>query len=191
MRVDSILVQTGSAATTNTQSASGQIVHFYDVEKRLSTAILSDLGHPEADLKARGIWQAVQTPQTTNYNAFVAFSRGLDAKDSQNYPQARSLFQQAYTLDPSFVLALQELNRIPIAVIPVPSVASSVRSSAPSVAAVAAALPAGGAAPSAPSLAPGVSAPLVPSLPVIGAVTAPPAPPPPPPLQPPKIPLPK
>jgi tetratricopeptide (TPR) repeat protein len=172
MRVDSILVQTGSAATTNTQNASGQVVHFYDVEKRLSAAILNDLGYSEADLKARGLWQAVQTPQTTNYNAFVAFSRGLDAKDRQDYPQARSLFQQAYTLDPSFVLALQELNRTPVAAVPVASVANSVGSQAPNVAAVMAALPAG------------VIAASVPSLPAIGVLTAPPPPPPPPPLVP-------
>jgi len=175
MRVDSILVQTGSATATNSQNASGQVVHFYDVEKRLSLAILNDLGYHETGLKARGVWQAVQTPQTTNYNAFVAFSRGLDAKDRQDYPQARSLFQQAYTLDPSFVLALQELNRTPMAVMSVASVASSVGSLAPNVAAVAAALPAGVVAPSAPSL------------PALGILTAPPPPPPPPAL--PKIPL--
>ena len=172
MRVDSILVQTGSATTTNSQNASGQVVHFYDVEKHLSAAILNDLGYNEADLKARGLWQAVQTPQTTNYNAFVAFSRGLDAKDRQDYGQARSLFRQAYTLDPSFVLALQELNRTPVAPMSVAAVANSVGSQAPSVAAVMAALPAG------------VLAASVPSLPAIGVLTAPPPPPPPPPLVP-------
>jgi len=173
MRIDSILVQTQLATTSKSQSASGQVVQFYEVEKRLSAAILSDLGYREADLRARRLWQAVQTPQTTNYNAFLAFSSGLDAEDRQDYGQARSLFQQAYTIDPSFILALQELNRTPVAAVPITAVADSVSSQAPSVAAVAAAVPAA------------VAAPAAPSVPAVSIVTSPPAPAPPPPPPPP------
>jgi tetratricopeptide (TPR) repeat protein len=169
MRIESTLLQSGTTAVSN-QSASGPIVHFYDVEKQLSAAILKDLGHSEADLKSRGLWQAVQTPQTTNYNAFVAFSRGLDAKDKQDYAQARKFFQQALADDPSFSLALQELNRTPMAPMSIGEVASSVSAQAPGAAVVIAALPAG------------ISVgPALPNLPTVGVISAPPPPPPPPP----------
>jgi tetratricopeptide (TPR) repeat protein len=169
MRIDSTLLQTGALSSASNQSASGPIVHFYDVEEQLSAAILRDLGYTESDLKARGLWQAVQTPQTTNYDAFVAFSRGLDAKDHQDYANARKFFKQALVDDPSFVLALQELDRTPLQGATVADVASSVGAQAPGAAAVSA------------SLSGGTSVGAVSNLPPIVITTIPPVPPPPPP----------
>jgi len=175
LQINSVLAQSGSAQATGSQNVSGSTEHFYDVEKQLSAAILKDLGYSEDRLKAEGVWQQVQTPQTTNYPAFVAFSRGLDAKDRQDYPQARALFQQALLYDPAFALALQELNRTPVQVMSVGEVASSVGAQAPGAAAVLASI----------SGAQSVSA-SVPNLPTIGAISAPP--PPPPPAAPPPLP---
>ena len=184
LRIDSVLMQTSSTAVVSNQYVNGQSIHFYDVEKQLSAAILRDLGYSETDLKKRGLWQAVQTPQTQNYNAFVAFSRGLDALDHQDYARARALFQEAYTDDPSFTLALQELNHTPVQAMSAGDVAASVGSQAPSISAVIASAP-GGAAP-APVSAPII--PAVPSLPVVTIVTVPPPPPPPPPITAPSLP---
>jgi tetratricopeptide (TPR) repeat protein len=169
MRIDSTLLETGALNSASNQSASGPIVHFYDIEEQLSAAILRDLGYTESDLKARGLWQAVQTPQTTNYDAFVAFSRGLDAKDHQDYANARKFFKQALVDDPSFVLALQELDRTPLQGASVADVASSVGAQAPGAAAVSA------------SLSGGATVGAVSNLPPIVITTIPPVPPPPPP----------
>jgi len=169
MRIDSTLLQTGALSSASNQTASGSIVHFYDVEERLSAKILEDLGYSESELKARGLWQAVQTPQTTNYDAFIAFSRGLDAKDKQDYAEARKFFKQALVDDPSFVLALQELDRTPLQEASLADVASSVGAQAPGAAAVTA------------SLLGGASVGAVSNLPPIAITTIPPVPPPPPP----------
>jgi tetratricopeptide (TPR) repeat protein len=190
LRIDSILMQTTSTKVVSNQKVNGPVVHFYDVEKQLSAAILKDLGYSETDLKTRGLWQAVQTPQTQNYNAFVSFSLGLDALDHQDYARARSLFQQAYADDPSFALALQEVNRTPVQAASVGEVASSVGSQAPSVAAVIASIP-GGIAPApvtAPVSAPvTVTVPTIPTLPIVTITTVPPPAPPPPPSLPPPL----
>jgi tetratricopeptide (TPR) repeat protein len=187
LRIDSVLMQTSSTAVVSNQNVNGQSIHFYDVEKQLSAAILKDLGYSETDLKNRGLWQAVQTPQTQNYNAFVAFSRGLDALDHQDYAQARALFQEAYTDDPSFTLALQELNHTPVQAASAGDVAASIGSQAPSVAAVVASIPSGPGPAPAPAPVAAVP-PAIPSLPVVTIVTVPPPPPPPPPVVQPSLP---
>jgi tetratricopeptide (TPR) repeat protein len=175
--IDSTLLVAGPIPVSKPESEGGPILNFYHVEQLLSADILNDLGYPEPVLKARGLWQAVQTPQTTNYNAFEAFSRGLEAKDNQDYPKARQLFQQALVDDPSFALALQELDRTPLQAVSVSEVASSVSSLAPSEAAITASL----------SGEPNFRR-FLPKPSTMGLITVP-GPPPPPPPPPPVLPL--
>jgi tetratricopeptide (TPR) repeat protein len=134
LRVDSVVAQTGSARVVGNEAASGQTIQFYDIEKQLSAAILKDLGYSEAQLKAEGVWQVVQTPQTTNLPAFKAFSRGLDAKDQQDYANARTLFRQALTYDPDFEAARRELRHTPLAPMAIAQISSSAQADAPSAA---------------------------------------------------------
>jgi len=175
LHVESTLAQAGSTQPLSPQTDSSE--RFYEIEKRLSAEILSNLGYSEAQLKSRGLWQAVETPQTTNFKAFVDFSNGLEAKDNQDYAKARGLFQQALAEDPTFTLALQMLNRTPMAAMSVAAVANSVGAQAPAAATVVAALP---------ILNIGAS---VPHIPAVVSAPPPAPPPPPPPLAPPAIPV--
>jgi hypothetical protein len=168
-------VRTRSTAVVNSENASGQVVHFYDIEKRLSAAILSDLGYKETDLKARNLWQTVQTPQTTNYRAFVAFSRGLDAKDRGDYAEARSQFQTALINDTNFELARRELYHTPLAPLTIGQIESQIASQAPAVAEAAGPPFAGVPIMSVPPVP--ILAPPVPAPPAVPA-PAPPLPPP-------------
>ncbi|MGH7932988.1 MAG: tetratricopeptide repeat protein [Candidatus Binataceae bacterium] len=176
MRIDSVLAQTSSARVVGSQAANGKVIHFYDVEKQLAAQILSDLGYDKARLQAAGVYTRVAQPQTTSYPAFVAFSRGLDAKDRQDYADARSLFQQALTYDPNFEAARRELLHTPLSALSVAEIETSVGAGAPSVPAVMVAL--GGSAelkiPPAPPVLPVVSPPVCPPCPVVRVPPAPP-----------------
>jgi tetratricopeptide (TPR) repeat protein len=134
MRINSVLAGTAPAQTIADQDAQGPLTHFYDVEKRLSAAIASDLGYGKSRLEADGVWQKFQTPQTTNFQAFEAFSRGLDAKDRQDYTAARSFFRQALADDPNFEAARRELLHTPLAPLTIAEVANAVSAAAPSAA---------------------------------------------------------
>jgi len=133
MRINSVLAQTSSGQVLGDQQAAGKLVQFYNVEKALAAEILTGLGYDQNRLRAEGVLVAVQTPQTTSFPAFEAFSRGLDAKDRQDYPGARAAFQQALSFDPRFAAAQRELLHTPLAPLSVGQVSSSVSAAAPTV----------------------------------------------------------
>jgi tetratricopeptide (TPR) repeat protein len=134
MRINSALASTAPAHVIADQDAQGPLTHFYDVEERLSAAIATNLGYGKSRLEADGVWQKFQTPQTTNFHAFEAFSRGLDAKDRQDYAAARSFFRQALADDPNFEAARRELLHTPLAPLTVAEVANAISAAAPSAA---------------------------------------------------------
>jgi tetratricopeptide (TPR) repeat protein len=141
MRVDSVLAATSSAKVVGNEDVSGQIKQFFDVEKELASAILKDLGYDQNRLQDEGTLDAVRRPQTTSYPAFESFSRGLDAKDRQDYAAARSLFQQALTHDPKFEAARRELLHTPLAPLSIDEISSSVAAVAPSAVEATAGMP--------------------------------------------------
>lgn len=134
MRINSALASTSSGLVIADQNAHGPLIHFYDIEKRMSDSIAKDLGYGKSRLEADGVWRKFQTPQTTNLQAFKAFSRGLDAKDRQDYAAARSFFQQALAADPNFEAARRELLHTPLAPLTVAEVANAISAAAPSAA---------------------------------------------------------
>ncbi len=138
LNIDSALMDTSAAHGGSTQAANGRTAQFYEIEKQLAAKLLKDLGHDESTLP-EGVVREIQKPQTVRYSAFESFSRGLDARDRQDYPAARGFFQQALTYDPNFKLAGLELLYTPTAPLAVRAIQSNVRSSAPSASAAAAA----------------------------------------------------
>jgi tetratricopeptide (TPR) repeat protein len=178
MRVDSVLAATSSAKVLANDEFSRQIKQFYEVEKDLASAILDHLGYGPARLQSEGLLDTVRHPQTTNYNAFETFSRGLDAKDRQDYTTARSLFQQSLNYDPNFEAARRELLHTPLAPLSVDQISSSVAAAAPLAAEATL-----GMSELIPVQSP--SHPIVELPPLPPVVTAPPPPPPPPPAPPP------
>ncbi|MGH8012919.1 MAG: tetratricopeptide repeat protein [Candidatus Binataceae bacterium] len=167
MTIDSVLAQTSTSNVIASQTAMGPVVQFYQVEKQLATEILNSLGYDKARLEAAGVYKKIQKPQTTNFQAFSAFSRGLDAKDRQDYTTARADFQQALADDPNFEAARRELLHTPLAPLSLAEIESSVSASAPSIPQVMASLSGNSPIPiQPPPVLPVISPPVCPPCPV-------------------------
>jgi tetratricopeptide (TPR) repeat protein len=167
MTIDSVLAQTSTSQVIANQSATGQVMQFFEVEKQLANEILASLGYDKTRLQSEGVYAKIEKPQTTSFQAFSAFSRGLDAKDRQDYTAARSDFQQALAYDPNFEAARRELLHTPLAPLTLAQIASSVSASAPSATQVILALNGNSAIPlQPPPVLPVVSPPVCPPCPV-------------------------
>ena len=135
LKIDAIVADTATARAIGTQKESGKISELYELEKSLAFAILADLGYPRQRLQDEGALGAIETPQTTSLPALTSFSKGLDAKDRQDYATARTEFDQSLKDDPNFELAKKELLALPLVVATAGGIAASVSSSAPTASA--------------------------------------------------------
>jgi TolB-like protein len=90
----------GVAASTNNSDALNRL---FDLEKQVVLSIFTNLGIQLSDQERAAI---AQRP-TQNLQAFLAYSRGLEAQDRGDYSGARDAFGEAAGLDPSFRAAAQ------------------------------------------------------------------------------------
>ncbi len=90
----------GVAASTNNHDALNRL---FDLEKQVVLSIFTNLGIQLSDQERAAI---AQRP-TQNLQAFLAYSRGLEAEDRGDYAGARDAFGEAAGLDPSFRAAAQ------------------------------------------------------------------------------------
>jgi TolB-like protein/Tfp pilus assembly protein PilF len=88
---------------------SGNISDILGLEKRAMLDFIEDLGlRPTLEEEA-----AIQPPATNNNLAFIAFCKGLDYEDQQQFGPAQAQYEQALKLDPDFNLAQQKLSQLP------------------------------------------------------------------------------
>ncbi|MBF0622888.1 MAG: hypothetical protein HQL54_13285 [Magnetococcales bacterium] len=85
-------------------SSQDKMQAFFQVQKTLVNRILSQLGI-EVDALPPEVQQALAKKQTTSLQALMAFSRGLDYLDNQQFSEAKAAFDQALNFDPGFELA--------------------------------------------------------------------------------------
>ncbi|MGD0484801.1 MAG: tetratricopeptide repeat protein [Gemmatimonadales bacterium] len=90
----------GVAASTNNSDALNRL---FDLEKQVVLSIFTNLGIQLSDQERAAINQR----PTQNVQAFLAYSRGLEAQDRGDYSGARDAFGEAAGLDPSFHAATQ------------------------------------------------------------------------------------
>ena len=135
LKIDAIVADTSTARSIGNPKESGKLSEFYELEKSLALGILADLGYPRQRLQDEGVLAAIQTPQTTSLPALTSFSKGLDAKDRQDYATARTEFDQALKEDPNFELPKKELLALPLVAATAGGIAASVSSSAPTASA--------------------------------------------------------
>ena len=135
LKIDAIVADTSTARSIGNPKESGKLSEFYELEKSLALGILADLGYPRQRLQDEGVLAAIQTPQTTSLPALTSFSKGLDAKDRQDYATARTEFDQALKDDPNFELPKKELLALPLVAATAGGIAASVSSSAPTASA--------------------------------------------------------
>lgn len=107
LRVDAAVVDVASAGVAASANRQDQLGRLFDLEKALVFEIFNGLGIQLTDAERA---QIEQRP-TQNLQAFLAWSRGLEAEDRGDYAGARDLFEQATRLDPSFVTAQQSAQQ--------------------------------------------------------------------------------
>jgi tetratricopeptide (TPR) repeat protein len=84
----------------------GPVTAVLDLEKRLVFQVLDTLGvHVDARLR-----RAISAPAAHSYEAFVAYSRGLDFEARGFTSEAAAAYSEAYWLDPKFTLAEERLD---------------------------------------------------------------------------------
>ncbi len=98
LRVDATVVAVASADVTTPPSQTDELNRLFDIEKALVFAIFERLGIPLTDAERAAINQR----PTQNMQAFLAFSRGLEAEDAGNFEEAANNFRQASQIDPNF-----------------------------------------------------------------------------------------
>ena len=116
-----------------THDANGKLLEFFDLEKEAAKSILAALKHDWKDVPPQA-----KVIHTKNYEAFTAFSIGLDYMDKEVYDKAKVSLKKAIDLDPNFKLAKEAYLAIPVAILTVAAVAASAASTAPATGTVAA-----------------------------------------------------
>jgi len=103
LRVDAAVVDVSTAGIAAPASGENLLTRLFDLEKQLVYDIFNGLGITLTDAERA----AIEQRPTQNLQAFLAWSRGLEAEDRGDYAGARDLFEQATRLDPSFMSARQ------------------------------------------------------------------------------------
>jgi len=104
--VQSGIVNTDKALYNEALQSEDQLKNIWRLEKQITFAVLDSLGvslTPEER-------NAIEKIPTENFEAFLAFSRGIEQLELGNYEAANEYFNQAGQLDPGFqqVEALQQ-----------------------------------------------------------------------------------
>lgn len=107
LRVVTAVVDVNTAGVAGTADEPGSLDRLFDLEKAIVLDIFNDLGIELTDAERAEISQR----PTQNMQAFLAWSRGLEAEDRGDYVGARDLFNQAQRLDPSFGAAAQSAQQ--------------------------------------------------------------------------------
>jgi tetratricopeptide (TPR) repeat protein len=107
IRLDANVVSATTAEVRASGSASDQLDQLFAMEKALVLELLGRLGVALTPAEQR----AIAERPTADLQAFLAFSRGLEAEDRGRFTDAAQFFQQAAARDPSFNAARQRAAR--------------------------------------------------------------------------------
>lgn len=101
IRLDANVVSAATAEVRASGSASDRLAELFAMEKSIVFDLLGRMGVTLTPAEQR----AISERPTANLQAFLAFSRGLEAEDRGSFGEAARLFQQATTSDPAFSAA--------------------------------------------------------------------------------------
>lgn len=107
IRLDAHVVTTSDAAVRATGSASDRLARLFALEKSVVFELLERWGIPLTPAERR----AISEQPTADLQAFLAFSRGLEAEDRGDFLEAGHQFQAALGRDPSFGAARERFER--------------------------------------------------------------------------------
>ncbi len=101
LTITSNLLDIISSTNVQTKEFGGDVNQIFEIEKEIVFATLDQLG---IQLNSE-VRKKIGQPATRNFNAFKAYSSGLDQYDMGNFSSAILFFQEAIKLDPNFTLA--------------------------------------------------------------------------------------
>ena len=110
--IESAVIESTSGKGLGVTREQGGIAEFFKAQKTMMFGILRssgiDFNSLPSDVRGR-----LEKFQTTNLEAFKAFSQGLDLMDEGKYAEARAFFAKAAELDPNFKLAEEKKVAMP------------------------------------------------------------------------------
>ncbi|MCW5611614.1 MAG: hypothetical protein KIS83_13190 [Rubrivivax sp.] len=110
--LEGAVLDSRSAQNLGVVSERGDIATLFRAQKAMTFGILRAAGIPLDQLSPE-VRARIERFQTTNLEAFRAFSQGLDLKDQGRFAEAREFFRRAAELDPGFALAAEQQQAMP------------------------------------------------------------------------------
>lgn len=107
LRLDASLADATIRAARPVGETSGELARFFRLEKNLVFKVLDELNITLTEAEEK----AILTIPTENLLAFLAYSRGLEARDRGDFAGAQKEFQEALKIDPKFSQAQTQLER--------------------------------------------------------------------------------
>lgn len=107
LRLDANLAEVTQARVKSAGKVSGELARFFRLEKDLVFKVIRELGVQLSDAERK----AILALPTENLLAFLAYARGLEARDRGEYEKAEQEFQNAVQADAKFVRAQAQLER--------------------------------------------------------------------------------
>ncbi|MBX3636006.1 MAG: hypothetical protein KF683_11590 [Rubrivivax sp.] len=110
--LEGAVLDSRSSQNLGVVSERGDIATLFRAQKAMTFGILRAAGIPLDQLSPE-VRARIERFQTTNLEAFRAFSQGLDLKDQGKFAEAREFFRRAAELDPGFALAAEQQQAMP------------------------------------------------------------------------------
>ena len=104
LKLDANVVNASNAAVVGTGSGSDKLQQFFDVEKKVVFQLIQGMGITLSPAEQR----AISERPTADLQAFLAFSKGLEAADRGDYKAAEGFFNTAVQRDPNFRAAADQ-----------------------------------------------------------------------------------
>ena len=98
LQVNAEVVNVGSSQVKAAAQRRDLLERVFDIEKQVAFTLFANLGIQLSPAER----EAINQRPTQNLQAFLAYSRGLQAEDNGDFGAAQSDFNQAATLDPGF-----------------------------------------------------------------------------------------
>lgn len=103
--MNALAVESKSGKNLGSSSSKSRMAGLFRAQKRLVKHLLTQVGILPERLPA-DVLAELERPQTTNFDAFMAFSAGLDQLDQGRFVKAKAFFTEAANFDPGFQLAM-------------------------------------------------------------------------------------
>ncbi|MFI5210413.1 MAG: tetratricopeptide repeat protein [Gemmatimonadales bacterium] len=108
LKLDANVVATVSTSVVASGSSANQLPQLFDMEKAVVFQLLQKLGIALSAAEQR----AISERPTADMQAFLAFSRGLEAEDRGDYQAAADAYQSASERDPNFKVAREKYGNV-------------------------------------------------------------------------------